>query len=59
MDGSAAGCRRSGERANWGTAGDTDWLRIAGLYTALAGNQREHDLLKRRAAEAADAAMSS
>jgi predicted RNA polymerase sigma factor len=26
---------------------------------ALAGNQREHDLLKRRAAEAADAAMSS
>jgi predicted RNA polymerase sigma factor len=26
---------------------------------ALAGNKREHDLLKRRAAEAADAAMSS
>ncbi|MGA7526999.1 MAG: tetratricopeptide repeat protein, partial [Pseudolabrys sp.] len=26
---------------------------------ALAGNRREHDLLRRRAAEAADAAMSS
>ena len=26
---------------------------------ALAGNKREHDLLRRRAAEAADAAMSS
>ena len=33
-----------------------DWFEAA---AALAGNRREHDLLRRRAAEAADAAMAS